>query len=522
MLKSKAFFLLFMLTGSLAYSQFVNVQIGSNNAPEEPSIAIDPKHPGKVVAGANIDVFYSSANGGFTWQEGNLTSNYGVYGDPCLIVDTAGNFYYFHLSSPTTGAWIDRIVCQKSTDGGISWSDGTYTGLNGVKNQDKEWAVVDPRTNIIYVTWTQFDVYGSSNPADSSIILFSKSTDGGLSWSAAKRINRVAGDCLDSDNTAEGAVPAVGPNGEVYVAWAGPAGIVFNRSLDQGETWMDTNVFISDIPGGWDYAIPGIYRANGLPVTCCDLSNGPYRGNIYVNWSDQRNGNTDTDIWFEKSTDGGLTWSSRKRVNDDPPGKQQFFTWMTVDQKTGFIYFIFYDRRNWIDFQTDVYMAVSRDGGETFRNFKVSEFPFNPHSWVFFGDYTNLSVCGNVIRPIWTRLENDQLSVWTAIVDSLFTGTGQKPESYLASTLDQNYPNPGKSYTIIAYKVRRPVSVTLEVFNLYGQKVATLVDHKMSSPGRYVEYFDIRRYGLEPGLYYYSLVDNEQSVRRKMIVEQEN
>jgi hypothetical protein len=440
-------------------------------------------------------------------------------GDPCLLVDTAGNYYYFHLSDPSFGTWIDRIVCQKSTDGGQTWTDGTTMGLHGTKAQDKAWAAVDPLTNIIYVTWTQFDVYGTSNPADSSIILFSKSTDEGLTWSPAKRISRIAGDCVDSDNTDEGAVPAVGPYGEVYVAWAGPVGLVFNRSLDRGETWMDTNIFISDIPGGWDYSIPGIYRTNGLPVTCCDLSNSPYRGNIYINWSDQRNGVTDTDIWFIKSTDGGITWGTRKRVNDDLPGKQQFFTWMTVDQKTGYIYFVFYDRRNYSDDQTDVYMAVSRDGGETFQNFKVSESPFLPGGNLFFGDYTNITAFNNVVRPMWTRLQNSQLSVWTAIVDSLFTGSGQKPESYLSTSLDQNYPNPGKSYTVIAYKIHRPVRVTLEVFDLFGRKVATLVDHKMTSPGRYAETFDISLYGLDPGVYCYSLVDNERSMWRKMIVE---
>ncbi|HZX63408.1 MAG TPA: hypothetical protein VFE66_09360 [Bacteroidales bacterium] len=519
MLKVKLLILLCLFVSSMAFSQFPNVMIGNTANPEEPAIAINPKNPGQLVAGANLDRFYSSGDGGLTWQEGTLTSSYGVYGDPSLLVDTAGNYYYFHLSDPSFGNWIDRIVCQKSTDGGLTWTDGTYMGLNGTKAQDKEWAAVDPQTNTIYVCWTQFDVYGTSNPADSSIILFSKSTDEGLTWSPAKRINRVAGDCVDSDNTVEGAVPAVGPNGEIFVAWAGPVGIVFNRSLDQGETWMDTNVFVSDIPGGWDYTIPNIYRTNGLPVTCCDLSQGTYRGNIYINWSDQRNGLTDTDIWFAKSTDDGITWSPRKRVNDDPPGKQQFFTWMTVDQKTGYIYFVFYDRRAYSNSATDVYMAVSRDGGETFQNFKVSESPFTPNPVIFFGDYTNITAYNNVIRPIWARLENSQLSIWTAIVDSLFTGTGQKPESYLSSSLDQNYPNSGKSYPCIAYKVRRPVRVTLEVFDLFGRKIATLVENKLSSPGRYVEYFDISRYGLDPGLYYYSLVDNERSVRRKMIVE---
>ncbi|MEZ5146518.1 MAG: sialidase family protein [Bacteroidales bacterium] len=67
-----------------------------------------------------------------------------------------------------------------------------------------------------------------------------------------------------------------------------------------------------------------INRCNGLPITVCDLSGGPNNGTIYINWSDQSNGEDDTDVWVVKSTDGGDTWSEPMRVNDDPPGKQQF------------------------------------------------------------------------------------------------------------------------------------------------------------------------------------------------------
>jgi hypothetical protein len=76
-------------------------------------------------------------------------------------------------------------------------------------------------------------------------------------------------------------------------------------------------------PGGGDYAVLGIYRANGLPVTA---SAGPYRGSIYVNWTDQRNGPTDTDVWLTRCDDGGQNWSAPIRVNDDAPGRHQFFT----------------------------------------------------------------------------------------------------------------------------------------------------------------------------------------------------
>ena len=411
------------------YGQYPNITVGTTNFPNEPSIAFDPANPEIVVAGANTDNFYYSSDGGYSWEHSILMSPWGVWGDPCIIVDTAGSFYFFHLSNTSGATWIDRIVCQRSDDGGMTWNDGTYMGLNGTKNQDKEWAVVDPETNAIYVTWTQFDSYGSNNPLDSTTILFSRSLDRGETWSTPVRLNKVAGDCIDEDNTVEGAVPAVGPEGQIYVSWAGPAGLVFTRSLDGGVTWPVENIFVSDIGGGWDYSIPGIYRANGLPVTVCDRSEGPFRGRIYINWSDQRNGPEDTDVFIVRSDDGGLTWSDPIRVNDDEPGRQQFFTWMTVDQATGYLYLVFYDRRDHADNTTDVFLAVSKDGGDTFDNIKINEDPFEPFSGIFFGDYTNIWAHNGIVRPIWTELSNFNLRLVTAIIDSLATGMTPRKEA---------------------------------------------------------------------------------------------
>ncbi|MFH1297040.1 MAG: T9SS type A sorting domain-containing protein [Bacteroidota bacterium] len=499
--------------------QYQNVMIGNQFYPEEPSIMINPYNTDQMIAGANINIYYYSNDGGVSWTQGVLSSSYGVWGDPCIIVDTSGHFYFFHLSNPASGNWIDRIVCQKTTDGGLTWNDGSYMGLDGTKAQDKEWGIVDPANNYLYVTWTQFDDYGSSNPTDSSIIRFSRSTDGGESWSDAVRINKVAGDCIDSDNTVEGAVPALGPNGEIYTSWAGPLGLVFTKSLDQGITWPAENIFVSDIPGGWDYAIPGIFRANGLPITCCDLSGGPYHGRIYINWSDQRNGLDNTDVWLVKSDDGGETWSDIIRVNDDPAGKQQFFTWMDIDQTTGTLYFVFYDRRNYTNNLTDVYLAISKDGGETFNNVKISESPFIPTSSVFFGDYTNISAHNGIIRPIWTRLEGGNLSIWTALIDSTSVGIMPGRQTPALLSLEQNFPNPVREVTHFPYKIHESSTVTLKIYDIYGREVATIVEDKFHAPGKYIERFDAASYRLSPGFYYFSLTCSEQALKRKMIIE---
>ncbi len=513
------FALLILLSLNFTFAQHQNVMISHSNYPEEPAIHVNPQNTDHVVGGANINNVYSSFDGGYTWNTGILTSTQnGVWGDPVLITDTLGNVYFFHLSNPQSGNWIDRIVCQKSTDGGLTWNDGTFMGLNGTKAQDKEWAVVDWTNNNIYVTWTEFDEYGSSSPDDKSRIQFSKSSDAGETWSEAITINEVDGDCIDSDNTVEGAVPAVGPNGEIYVAWAGPAGLVFDRSFDQGATWLDEDIFVDPFPTGWDYGIPGVWRSNGLPITVCDLSGGPYHGNIYINWSDQRNGEDDTDVWLAKSTDGGNTWETPIRVNDDPAGKQQFFTWMAIDQVTGYLWFVFYDRRNYTDDNTDVFMAVSTDGGETFLNFKISEEPFLPWSSVFFGDYTNVSAHNNVIRPIWTRLDNiNYLSVWTAIVnpEAVLTGIKETEQKPFAS-LEPNYPNPFMQSTVISFKLYQPEKISLSVYDLLGNEIAALIDNEVRLPGKYIESFNADKYKLSPGVYYFSLKTNGVALKHKM------
>ncbi len=499
-----------------SFAQHPNVLISTSSFPNEPSIMVNPHNTSQMVAASNISNYYLSADAGQTWTEGHISSSYGVWGDPCILADTTGAFYFLHLSNAPQGNWIDRIVCQKMEVFGGAWSDGSFMGLNGSKEQDKEWAVVNPFNNAIYATWTQFDSYGSSNPADSSIIRFSKSTDGGQTWSAAVRINRVAGDCVDEDNTVEGAVPAVGPNGEIYVSWMGPEGLVFDRSTDEGQTWLAQDIFVSDVPGGWDFAVPGISRCNGFPVTLCDLSGGPNHGTIYINWSDQRNGSNDTDVWLKKSTDGGNTWSPAIRVNDDAPGKHQFFSWMAIDQVTGWLWCIFYDRRNHGNNLTDVYLARSTDGGQTFTNVKISESPFLPTSDIFFGDYNNIAAHNNIIRPIWTRLHQGQLGIYTALVNTALVGieetqSGNHPE-------DSVYPNPADTHVYFSFKLKETTTCSLRLIDAQGKEVYVVFPTQQKQAGKHIEQLDTGSLNLSPGVYYFVLESNQQIIKKKALV----
>ena len=495
------------------FAQHENILISNQNSPNEPCIIINPLNTDHMVIAANLNNLYISTDGGHNWESRTMTSQYGVWGDPCVVVDTNGSYYFFHLSNFAGGSWIDRIVCQKAESISAEWSEGNYTFFEEGKKQDKEWAVVDRETNNIYIVWTQFDNYGTNDPEDSTIILFAKSTDAGDSWTGVKRINEISGDCLDQDNSVMGAVPAMGPEGEIYAIWSGPAGLVFDKSTDQGDTWLENDILISDIPDGHFVNVPGIYRTYNLPTIACDLSSGENRGHIHACWADQRNGEENTDIWFSKSTDGGLNWQGIKMVNDDESQKHQFFPWMTIDRATGYIYIVFYDRRNYEDNNTDIYLAWSADGGETFKNVMISESPFNPAASIFFGDYTNVSAYNNIVRPVWTRLDTTKLSLWTAIID--MEALCAEDENIIDKDDIVLYPNPFYESAFISFKLRQASTVSLSIYDNLGKKIEQIYDNQILPPGKYSEQFSSET--ILPGVYYFHLQIGSRQYQRRII-----
>jgi hypothetical protein len=416
---------LLALVQSSSMAQFSTVKLAdeatAGYSPVEPSVAINYRNPKNIVAGISPDRALVSEDGGQNWKEVKLRSPFAVKGDPALVSDSRGNFYFFHLSDPSgkgrqNDAWLDRIVCQRSTDGGKSWNGGVSIGLNPPKDQDKPWPAVHPTKDDVFVAWTQFDKYGSDDPGCQSNILFAKADNEGKKFSKPKVINRDPGDCLDKDDTAEGAVPAVGTDGRIYLAWSKGGVIFFDRSYDGGETWLRNDLPIAEQAGGWDMHIPGLSRCNGLPVLTIDNSKTSHRNKLYLVWADQKNGESDTDVWFMSSSNGGEQWTEPKRVNGDRGGKHQFLPWIAVDNSTGNIYVVYYDRRAYDDLQTDVYLAFSTDGGLNFKEVKISESPFVPTETKFFGDYTNIAAHKGLITPIWTRMDEGKTSVWMALI----------------------------------------------------------------------------------------------------------
>jgi hypothetical protein len=392
----------------------VRANVVTTNRQNETSIDFNPLDPLNLVGGANdyrngeVDAgFYYSKDGGVTWGDGTIFEpTFEAQGDPAIAFCANGYVFYsfisFDRSSENNGLFVARSI-----DGGEKWPLVTPIVQNigfFLPFEDKEYIACDTTPslyqNYVYVSWTHIP----ANPGRPSSIQFSRSTDDGATFTAPMTI---------SDNGGvQGSVPAVGPNGELYVIWQGPSSRFYlDVSMDGGVTFSaDKTVVqitgISDSP---------CYRRNSLPTFDVDRSAGPYSGSIYVAWSDKRDG--DPDIYFTYSRNGGDTWSTPIRLNTDPVGngKDQFFPWLSVDDK-GRVNVIWYDARNDPDNQIlEVWGAVSRDGGQSFdTNFLISDVPFDPCLDSFLGDYNGVVATPNDrIYPLWTDLRSGDEDVYT-------------------------------------------------------------------------------------------------------------
>jgi hypothetical protein len=117
------------------------------------------------------------------------------------------------------------------------------------------------------------------------------------------------------------------------------------------------------------------------------------------------------------------------------------------------------------------------------------------------------------LEDLWTYFWTNFDPQNTDYTDGVTTGTGGGPD--YKSYLSQNYPNPFNPQTTIDYVVPTAGTVTLDVFDASGAKVASLVNG-VKSKGKYTAHFNAQ--GLASGVYFYRLKGNGFNEMRKMVL----
>ncbi|HQV32934.1 MAG TPA: T9SS type A sorting domain-containing protein, partial [Calditrichia bacterium] len=97
------------------------------------------------------------------------------------------------------------------------------------------------------------------------------------------------------------------------------------------------------------------------------------------------------------------------------------------------------------------------------------------------------------------------------------TGIGDGGNQVVASDfkLEQNYPNPFNPTTTISYEVSKAADVNLDVYNVLGEKVASLVSGRQNA-GSYTVDFDAASFS--SGIYFYTLTSGSVKITKKMVL----
>jgi hypothetical protein len=379
----------------------------------EPSIAIDPNNPLHVVAAYQDNAHAAfSADGGHTWTivSSVAPADYRVSGDVSVTFDNAGHALLCFIAFDRLGTadyWAhdatrNGILVRRSLDGGAAWETDyrvidAWPTASGIPFEDKPYIVADntrgPYAGNLYVGWTQFTL-------DSSIILLSRSTDHGSTWSKALRVSTAAGLPRDDNGSVEGFAGAVGADGTLYAVWADGTHVVFTSSRDGGRTFARSRPIIETAASY--FKVTGVDRANGFPEVAVD----PRTNRLYVAWSDYRYG--DVDVFVATSNDRGRTWTPPVRVNTDSlhNGRDQFFQWLAVDPADGAANVLFYDRRaDTTNRHAILVLARSTDGGRSFANFAWTDTAFDARD-EFLGDYTGVAALDGRVYGIWAEVDS--------------------------------------------------------------------------------------------------------------------
>ncbi len=408
-----------------AVGKNVDITANSDSAERqqvEPTIAVDPRNPDIVVAGAQdyrlLAVgehrwlgYYRSTDGGKSWSvslvpgfpgdnsgQGLASPLHGslATSDPVLAFDRSGNVYYVGI----TTSFVPFLV--KYVNDGADYA-GTII-VSGLGFADKPWIGVDttggPNNGNVYIACDCAIQNGVNRVSGPTGLIVVRSTDGGKTFS-----NPVV---VSGFMSFPGV--AVDPSGNVFVSGvlstnSGFTEIDVAKSTDGG---LGFGKPVTAAPGiGFlPSVLPGnLFRTGTFPQIAADGIG------VYMVWDDFRT-NT-ANVLFTRSLDEGSTWSSALRVNDSPTG-QHFFSSVAVSP--GVVSVVWYDSRfgqlaNGTITGLNLFYAQSTDAGASFSaNLKVTSVSFNPNlveradfgdTAPFMGDYIQVAASPGVAHPIW-------------------------------------------------------------------------------------------------------------------------
>lgn len=517
-------------------AQPANINISQTAAFEgEPYLAINPTNHNNIVvawmaddASTNFRVSIktkTSFDGGATWTNANVKPHFGTTwysADVSMQFRNNGMLYLSYIDyheTPDSGG----VYCTHSANGGITWSAPTQI-WNGITEDptkrplDRPWLAADNSG-----TATDGMFYLTTKPAPwiapPNRPYLKTSTDSGQTWSTYRYVdtaNYLVGNLI----SAPMAALTVAPDGALCIAYPSYLNsqsvypkFFFAKSYNRGASFQYHDLIVNPIP---------LATADSSYKAGYNLAANPTNPNQFA-FAGLSGINGDPDVYITTTNDGGITWSSLVRVNDDPIGNGvgQDLVWASYDGNNNLVV-VWRDRRNGggsgYAQNTDTYCAVSHDNGATFQpNVRIISVSAAYAAILLQkgNDFMSCQLLNDTIYAAWGDVRTGNLNIFFAKV-SVSSGTvsGIVP----IDAEDENgisiYPNPTKQQFYITTNNKELKQISLFIYDEKG----TLVFSKEIT--NTIEPIGIGIPNLSSGIYFIGASgDGKKLYDKKMVVE---
>ncbi|MFI5201753.1 MAG: T9SS type A sorting domain-containing protein [Candidatus Kapaibacterium sp.] len=320
---------------------------------DEPSIAINRRESRLILAGANDRTMdslsmpaYLTTDAGLSWKTYRLPKvndrGAGPWGDPMIISDNSGTFYYaFLLIDLNQPRGISDLMVAHSTDG-KAWTLGRPVVGNTSSStgmEDKETIAIDndlrsPHYGRLYIAWTEYE-YSDTAYSYTETHLLAYSDNKGATWSKPIEYTQ---------NYGYFALLRVGEFGTVVIAsmsnfdsTVGAHGL--SISTDGGNSFTDVPIAsFTNFPLNMNNR-DGLKGDNGFratPYPCFDLDTA---NKIYAVYGTYDENNGDAALYETTSTDLGQSWSNSVQIGTpEGLGNDHYMAWVNVDPITQQVY----------------------------------------------------------------------------------------------------------------------------------------------------------------------------------------
>jgi len=418
----------------------------------------------------NYEIYHkSSTDEGLNWgTDTRLTNNSATSWAPSVaLFDQTVHVVWYEERDGN-----QEIYFKNSFDGGTNWGADIRLTNNSASSIYPSLAVSD---QFVHVVW--YDTRNFYNE-----IFYKQSTDGGMSWGEDTQLTSA---------TAGAYVPSIAVSDSVvHVVWRDDTSlsnqeIYYKRSTDGGTNWGEIQI---------------------MPNTSGDSHNPSVAvsdSNAHIIWRDDRDGNFEK--YYKHSTDAGINWGEDTRLTNDPAVSEN----PSISVSGHFLHIVWYETR---DGNTEIYYKRSTDGGLSWEedlrltnNFAGSGRP-------------SVSVSGSKVHVVWYDYrDGSEPEIYykrnpTGNVTGIENIGLDFPEEFM---LEQNYPNPFNPSTTIQYAIPDGGFVTLKVYDVLGNELATLVNEE-----KYIGSYevDFTAAGLSSGIYFYKLQAGSFVETKKMIL----